>query len=62
MSPSISLSKRPTLAKKRDLDSMDFGFDIKRLTVAESQKATKLMAKEFSKEVGPLGKRKIRLQ
>jgi hypothetical protein len=44
--------------KKRDLDSMNYGFDIKKLSLAESKKASKLLTKEFSKEVGPLGKRK----
>jgi hypothetical protein len=48
--------------KKRDKDSITFGFDIKKLTMAESKKATNLLTKEFSKEVGPLGKRKERLQ
>jgi hypothetical protein len=41
---------------------MSFGFNVKKLTLAESKKATKLLAKEFSKEVGPLGKRKLRLK
>jgi hypothetical protein len=41
---------------------MNFGFDIKKLTIAESTKASRLLTKEFSKEVGPLGKRKQRLQ
>ena len=47
---------------KRDMDSVNFGFDMKKLSLAESKKATKLLAKEFSKEVGPLGKRKMRLK
>ena len=53
---------RKVVIKKRDRDSMSFGFEIKKLSFAESTKATRLLAKEFSKEVGPLSKRKQRLQ
>jgi hypothetical protein len=57
----LAQSRRLSI-NKRDSDSMSFGFNVKKLTLAESKKATKLLAKEFSKEVGPLGKRKLRLK
>ncbi|TNV82131.1 hypothetical protein FGO68_gene9441 [Halteria grandinella] len=48
----------PKNKRKVSADYLNFGFDLVKLSAKETEAATKLMAKEFSKDVGPVGKRK----
>lgn len=47
-------------SKKISTDYMNFGFDVFKLSAKETNAATRLMAKEFTRDAGAIGKRKFR--